>query len=203
MPGKVRIRAAGESDAGALARLAEETFRTAFAATNSAANVQRHCETSYGEALQLAEIRAPDMETWLAEDDGRLVAYAQLRRGTAPAPVGALRPIEIQRFYVHADAHGHGVAHSLMEHVLARAVQLGAEVAWLGVWERNPRAIAFYRKQGFEAVGEQVFVVGDDPQRDLVMRRVVGAVLNADEVSKDFPQPGYRFPGGRCGEFER
>jgi diamine N-acetyltransferase len=178
MPRTVRIRAAAESDAGALAQLAEETFRAAFAAMNSAANTQRHCETSYGQALQLAEIRAPDMETWLAEDDDRLVAYAQLRRGTAPAAVGALRPIEIQRFYVHADAHGRGVAHSLMEHVLARAAQLGAEVAWLGVWERNPRAIAFYRKWGFEAVGEQVFVVGDDPQRDLVMRRVVGTVAS-------------------------
>jgi diamine N-acetyltransferase len=175
MPGTVRIRAAAENDAAALARLAEETFRTAFAATNTAANLQLHCETSYGEPLQLAEIRAPEMETWLAEDDGRLVAYAQLRRGTAPAAVGPLRPIEIQRFYVHADAHGRGVAHSLMEHVLARAAQLGADVAWLGVWEHNPRAIAFYRKWGFEAVGEQVFVVGDDPQRDLVMRRVVHA----------------------------
>jgi ribosomal protein S18 acetylase RimI-like enzyme len=156
MPRTVRIRLAAESDAGALARLAEETFRTAFAATNSAANMQRHCETSYGEALKLEEIRAPDMETWLAEDDGQLVAYAQLRLGTAPAAVGALRPIEIQGFYVHADAHGQGVAHSLMEHVLARAAPLGADVVWLGVWERNPRAIAFYRKQGFEAVGEQV-----------------------------------------------
>jgi len=42
---------------------------------------------------------------------------------------------------------------------------------WLGVWEHNPRAIAFYRKWGFEAVGEHVFVVGTDPQRDLVMTR--------------------------------
>jgi ribosomal protein S18 acetylase RimI-like enzyme len=57
---------------------------------------------------------------------------------------------------VHADAHGRGVAQALMEHVLGRAAPLDADVAWLGVWERNPRAIAFYRKQGFEAVGEQV-----------------------------------------------
>ncbi len=166
----LRIRAASEGDAAALARLAEQTFHDTFAASNSAENMRRHCEATYGETLQLAEIRSPEMETWLVEDDVRLVAYAQLRRGSAPAAVGAGQPIEIQRFYVHADAHGQGVARSLMEHVLARAGQLAADVVWLGVWEHNPRAIAFYRKWGFEVVDEHVFLLGDDPQRDLLMR---------------------------------
>lgn len=162
-----------DDDAGALARLAEETFRAAFAASNPAENMQRHCESSYGASIQLAEIRDPNLETWLAEDGGRLVAYAQLRRGKVPAAVVARRPVEILRFYVHSDAHGKGVAQALMAHALGRASQLGADVVWLGVWEHNPRAIAFYRKQGFEAVGEQVFMMGDDPQRDLLMRLVM------------------------------
>lgn len=170
----VRIRAASEGDAAALAQLAEQTFRDTFAESNSAENMQRHCEASYGEQLQLAEIRSPEMETWLVEDGSRLVAYAQLRRGTAPAVVSARHPIEIQRFYVLADAHGRGVARALMEQVFARAVQLSADVVWLGVWERNPRAIAFYRKWEFEVVGEHVFKLGDDPQRDLLMRRALG-----------------------------
>lgn len=169
----LRIRAASAGDAAALARLAEQTFRDTFDASNSAENMRRHCEATYGEALQLAEIRSPEMESWLVEDEGRLVAYAQLRRGGAPAAISARQPIEIQRFYVQADAHGQGVARSLMEHLLARAGQLAADVLWLGVWERNPRAIAFYRKWGFEVVGEHVFLLGDDPQRDLLMRRVV------------------------------
>jgi ribosomal protein S18 acetylase RimI-like enzyme len=163
---------ASEADAAALARLAEETFRETFAVSNSAGNMLRHCETSYGESLQLAEIRSPEMETWLVEGDGRLVAYAQLRRGTAPAVVSARVPIEIQRFYVRADAHGKGVARALMEHLVARAGQLSTDVVWLGVWEHNSRAISFYRKWGFEVVGEHVFMLGDDPQRDLLMRRV-------------------------------
>ena len=171
MPGNIRIRPASETDAAALARLAEETFRDTFSASNAAENMQRHCETTYGQPLQLAEIRSPDMETWLVEDDGRLVAYTQLRRGTAPAVVSARVPIEIQRFYVQVDAHGKGVARALMEHVVARARQLCTDVVWLGVWEHNPRAIAFYRKWGFEVVGEHVFMLGDDPQRDLLMRR--------------------------------
>ena len=63
-----------EDDAGALARLAEQTFRATFAASNPAENMQRHCESSYGESIQLAEIRDPNLETWLADDGGRLVA---------------------------------------------------------------------------------------------------------------------------------
>ena len=171
----MEIRAAVESDASALARLAEETFRATFAASNPAENMQRHCESSYGESIQLAEIRDPNLETWLAEDGGRLVAYAQLRRGAVPAAVVAQRPVEILRFYVRAEAHGKGVAQVLMTHALGRATQCGADVVWLGVWEHNPRAIAFYRKWGFEVVGEHVFMMGDDPQRDLLMRRVVGS----------------------------
>lgn len=173
LTGTVKIQAALESDAGALARLAEETFRATFAASNTAENMRRHCQSSYGESIQLAEIRDPNLETWLAEDGGRLVAYAQLRRGKVPAAIVARRPVEILRFYVHSDAHGQGVAQALMAHALGRARQLGADVVWLGVWEHNPRAIAFYRKWGFEVVGEHVFMMGDDPQRDLLMRLAV------------------------------
>ena len=175
LPGTLRIRRALDDDAGALARLAEETFRATFAASNPAENMQRHCEASYGESIQLAEIRDPNLETWLAEDGGRLLAYAQLRRGKVPAAVVAQRPVEILRFYVHSDAHGKGVAQALMAHALGRATESGADVVWLGVWEHNPRAIAFYRKWGFEAVGEHVFMMGDDPQRDLLMRHALGS----------------------------
>jgi hypothetical protein len=58
-----------------------------------------------------------------------------------------------------------------MAHVVARAEVIGSTVVWLGVWEANPCAVAFYRKWGFEVVGEQIFPVGKDAQRDLVMRR--------------------------------
>ena len=91
----VRIRAASEGDAAALARLAEQTFRDTFAASNSAENMRRHCEATYGESLQLAEIRTPEMETWLVEDDDRLVAYTQLRRGAGPAAVRGPPPAAV------------------------------------------------------------------------------------------------------------
>jgi ribosomal protein S18 acetylase RimI-like enzyme len=173
MQAAVRIRRADEDDALALSVLAERTFRAAFAESNTAANMQLHCAAYYGQALQLAEIRESSCETWVAELNGGLVAYVQLRFDAASPVIAGKRPIEIQRFYVDASHHGAGLAHQLMVHVLARAEATGYAVLWLGVWERNARALAFYRKWGFEIVGEHTFKVGDDPQRDLLMRRDV------------------------------
>jgi ribosomal protein S18 acetylase RimI-like enzyme len=167
------IRRADEEDARELSELAERTFRAAFAGSNTEANMQAHCALTYGEALQLAEIRQACRETWVAEAGGRLAAYVQLRLDATCPAISGERPVEIQRFYVDAAHHGAGLAHELMAHVLARAEAAESATLWLGVWERNPRALAFYRKWGFAVVGEHIFRLGDDRQRDLVMRRDV------------------------------
>lgn len=167
------IRTATPEDAAALARLAEATFRDTFAATNTVENMEAHCRASYGEAQQAREIADESMQSFVAARDGALVAYAQLRFGPAPACVHATRPGEILRLYVHRDWHGRGLAQRLMDTCLAALRARGADAAWLGVWEHNPRAIAFYRKFDFTAVGDHVFPVGDDPQRDVVMMRAL------------------------------
>ena len=165
------IRQATERDAAALAELAERTFRDTFAHVNRAEDMDLHCRTSYGEGIQAAEIRDPDRTTFVCHVGDRLIAYGQLRRASAPPCVVATQPAEIQRLYVDAPWHGKGVAHALMVSLLGTAVEGGADVAWLGVWEKNPRALAFYAKSGFEVVGDHVFVVGSDPQRDLVLAK--------------------------------
>ena len=165
------IRPAMAEDAGPLAELAERTFRQAFAPLNRAEDMDLHCRKSYGRGIQAEEIADAGRATLLCHDEERLVAYGQLRWDAAPTCVIARRPAEIQRLYVDAAWHGKGVAADLMAALLALAASRGADVAWLGVWERNPRAIAFYRKHGFDIVGEHTFLLGNDPQRDLVLAR--------------------------------
>ncbi len=167
------IRRAEAGDARRLAELAERTFRDTFEATNDPANMRLHCETSYGEAIQAREIADPAMATLVCEHDGELIGYAQVHRGAAPPQIAAARPVEIQRIYVAKGWHGRGVAQALMAEALRIAESGGADQVWLGVWERNPRAIAFYRKLGFVESGDHVFQLGDDPQRDIVMVRAV------------------------------
>ena len=141
---------------------------------NRAEDIDVHCRNSYGESIQDAEIRDPGRTTLVCETGDRLIAYGQLRWASAPACVVATRPAEVQRLYVDAPWHGKGVAQALMASLLGTAVAGGADVAWLGVWEKNPRAISFYGKSGFTVVGEHVFVLGSDPQRDLVLARRLG-----------------------------
>lgn len=167
------IRRAHRHDARQLSALAEETFRHTFAAVNTPEDMALHCQTSYGEAIQAEEISNPDMVTMLCEHEGRLVGFAQVRWGQAPSCVLADAPGEIQRLYVVSDYHGKGAARDLMNACIDEIRSRRSDVVWLGVWERNPRAIAFYKKLGFLEVGEHVFPVGTDPQRDIVMARPV------------------------------
>jgi ribosomal protein S18 acetylase RimI-like enzyme len=168
MPG---VRRARTNDAAALALLAERTFRAAFGHRNTRANMDVHCVNAYGETTQAHEIADPRVETFVCEDEAELIGYAQLRWGPAPACVVATKPAEIRRIYVERQWHGGRIAQALMSELLAAALVGGADRIWLGVWEHNPRAIAFYEKFGFTRVGHHVFLLGNDPQHDLVLSR--------------------------------
>jgi diamine N-acetyltransferase len=167
------IRKAQRHDAAQLAALAEATFRESFAEANTVEDMSLHCRSRYSEALQAAEIADPNMLTLLCEHGARPVGFAQLRWGQAPGCIVAEAPGEIQRLYVVGDFHGKGVAQDLMRACRDELALRRSDVVWLGVWERNSRAIAFYKKLGFAQVGAHIFTVGRDPQRDLLMARPV------------------------------
>ncbi len=103
-----------------------------------------------------------------------MIGFSQLRPPHAHASVVAARPAELNRLYVVAEWHGRGVARELMQDALDTAAREGCDVLWLGVWEHNPKAMAFYRKFGLEIVGTHAFMLGQDRQRDLVMSVKVG-----------------------------
>lgn len=170
------IRLARPADAAALAELAARTFREAFGADNRPEDLALHLATAYGPAQQTRELADPTILTLVADEGGVLVAFAQLRRGAPPASVVGADPIELWRFYVAADWHGRGLAQQLMARVVDAARGAGAATLWLGVWERNPRAIAFYLKAGYSEVGTHLFVVGTDPQTDRIMTRSLAGV---------------------------
>jgi ribosomal protein S18 acetylase RimI-like enzyme len=161
-------------DASPLAALAAQTFRDAFASDCSAQDLALHLARSYGEPQQRAEIEDPGITTLLARQNGTLVAFAQVRVGHAPDCMrdrlpNDSRALELGRFYVQRDWHGRGVAQELMRATFRAARERAADYLWLGVFERNERAQAFYCKHGFERIGRHVFVVGNDPQQDWIM----------------------------------
>jgi len=163
------VRRAESPDARVLASFAERVFRETFGPANTADNMRRYAAETFGENMQARDLADPKSVTLLAEVGDELAAFAQLRFAEAPDYVAAERPTEIVRFYVDRPWHGRGIAQSLMAAVRDLARSRGSDHLWLGVWERNARAIAFYEKNGFLTVGDQPFMLGLDRQRDIVM----------------------------------
>jgi len=167
------IRRAEPADAAALASFATRVFTDTYAADNTADDLAVYLTASYGARQQAEEIANPDIITLLAEEDGCLAAFAQVRRQPLPEGIKGAAGIEIWRFYVDRSWHGRGLAQSLMAGALDAARELdagkGSRKVWLGVWERNPRAIAFYEKSGFLDVGPKSFLFGRDLQNDRVL----------------------------------
>lgn len=193
----LRIRLGVADDAPALAPFAARTFADTFAADNRPEDIAAHLAQHYGAAQQTAELADPTVRTLLAFQDAVLVAYAQVRQGTPPSFVAHPAPVELRRFYVDRPAHGHGVARALMARVRDAARSLGGASLWLSVWERNPRAIAFYAREGFVDVGSTDFYVGPDRQTDRVM------VARIDDGAVDDPFDLDRFVTAQASDYAR
>lgn len=163
------VRRGAPADAADLASFAARTFTDTYGEYNSPANLAMHLTSTYNVAQQTRELGDAGIATLLAHQYAQLVAYAQVRRGPPPPCVGGAEPVELLRFYVDKSHHGAGVAQRLFEEARRAATALGGATLWLKVWERNPRAIAFYRKCGFVDVGVADFFVGVDRQTDRVL----------------------------------
>jgi len=160
-----------------LAVLGERTFRDTYAGFNRPEDMDAYVAGAFGERRQAAELADPARTTLLAEIDDVAIGYTQLRTGPAPDCVGELDAIEILRFYVDRPWQGRGVAQALMAAAVNEARARATGVMWLSVWAQNQRAIAFYRKSGFDSVGARDFLLGADRQRDWVMARATADPL--------------------------
>jgi ribosomal protein S18 acetylase RimI-like enzyme len=165
------IRPATLDDAPVLSELGRATFSDAFGADNSADDLANFLESTYTPEVQRAELADPVLTYLLAELAGAPVAFALLRAASVSPFIDDPSAVELQRFYVDRSCHGTGVAQSLMESCVETARRAGAKTMFLGVWEKNPRALRFYAAQRFTEVGRKTFQVGSDAQQDLVLAR--------------------------------
>ena len=165
----LQIRRGKPADAPALSDLMARIYRDTFESSTAPEDLAAFLASSYGIRQQTEELRNPNLVTLLAEGPSRLAAYAQVRRNPPPDCVTGEAPIELWRFYLDRPFHGQGLSQRLMDAVHAVARELGGRTLWLGVWEHNGRAKAFYAKCGFRDVGAHDFWVGSDRQTDRIM----------------------------------
>lgn len=164
----ITIREATTADAEQIADLSRQTFYETFAPHNKAADMEKFMTEQFTREALMAEVNAPGNTFFLALDNDETVGYARLREQEKDKLASA---IEIARLYAVTESIGKGVGKALMQACIDFARVQGKKTIWLGVWEKNERAIQFYTAWGFEKVGEHDFLLGNDLQRDWIMEK--------------------------------
>ena len=165
----MNIRYGTTQDAKILSELGARTFYDTFAKDNTPENMDAHLKRSFSPEIQFNELSQPDVIFLIAEVEEIPVGYAQLLLKSKDKAIKGTSPLEIRRIYASQEYLGKGIGKELMQATINEARQRGCDCIWLGVWEKNQRAIDFYKKWGFREVGTHVFSVGDDPQNDWVL----------------------------------
>jgi GNAT superfamily N-acetyltransferase len=169
----IDIRIATPNDAAFLADFGARVFYDSYAAENDPADMAAYLAKSFSAQKQMEELLQPGSIFFIAMDGAEPVGYTRMQTGSAPTCITGLRPIELVRMYSAKEMIGKGVGGKLMQACIAHAGAGGHDCIWLSVWQLNPRAIAFYRKWGFDVAGTATFTIGSDVQSDWIMARPV------------------------------
>lgn len=163
------IRRGTSQDLALLADLSVRTFREAFESFYTPQDFDAFLESAYNPGKLGRELADPACTFLFAEAEGELLGYALVCQSTPEPCVQGPDPIELVRIYTLEKAAGKGVGSALLEACIGAAKERGARTFWLGVWENNPRALAFYTRHGFVDVGFHHFNVGSQVDVDRIL----------------------------------
>lgn len=172
MPGEdKKITIADASHAQALTELSIVTFRDAFGPFNKQEDMDKYVAEEMNVEKLGSELADGDNLFFLAWVDDEMAGYAKLRLYKEPEELANNKPIELERIYVLQKYHGKKTGSVLMSRCIAHATANNHDILWLGVWEHNYNAIRFYEQWGFKLFGSHPFVLGNDNQTDVLMKK--------------------------------
>ena len=167
------IRQGGPLDVELIYALSIQTFQETFESSNSAENMRNYIEANFSYNQLEEEVSQKNSTFWLAFDGDIAAGYVKFKTGHNPKELQDCRALEIERLYAIKKYVGRNIGKQLMLHSLEFAKQNAFDTVWLGVWEHNERALAFYKKHGFEKFGSHIFMLGADAQTDLLMKKKI------------------------------
>lgn len=166
----LQIRKVTVSDLDQLQRIGRQTFHETFSPFNTGESMKKYLEESFAADKLTAELHNPESEFYFAFTGDNIIGYLKINSGQAQTELMDDDSIEIERIYVLKEFHRNKVGQFLMDYALQIARQRKASYAWLGVWERNERALSFYRKNGFTEFDKHIFRLGHEEQTDFLMK---------------------------------
>jgi len=165
----MKIRYGNESDAALLAEIGARTFYDTYVGSTNHENLELSIRESYSPKIQLEELSDSSSIFLIAEVEGSIAGYAKLTVNIKNEFLTGKKPLKISRIYLLQEYIGRGLGKILMAQALYEAKQRGCDTVWLGVWEKNQKAIGFYKKLGFKEIGSYPFNFGHEVHNDLMM----------------------------------
>ena len=162
------IPCAGE-DINILRELAIKTYDETFAHLNTEEDMTAYLTDAFNIDKLHDELNDKNSDFYFLHYNNTIVGYLKLNEAPSQSDVNDHDSLEIERIYVAGEFQGAGLGRYLMEQAIGIATKRGKKYVWLGVWQKNEKAIRFYRKNGFYKVGTHTFVMGEDVQTDYIM----------------------------------
>ncbi len=167
----IEIKKVTLNDIAELQQIGRVTFSETFSSGNTAENMQNYLEEGFSNEKLITELKDENSEFYFAMLANEVIGYLKINFGESQTELKDNKALEIERIYVIKDYHGKKVGQLLYDKAIQITKQKKADYVWLGVWEENPRAISFYKKNGFVEFDKHIFKLGDDEQTDIMMKK--------------------------------
>jgi diamine N-acetyltransferase len=166
----IEITRATINDIEQLQKIGRKTFYETFSAANTEENMNKYLQDGFSVDKLTEELTNSNSEFYFALFACDVIGYLKLNFGKSQTELKDNKALEIERIYVLKEFHGKKVGQLLYEKAIEVAKQKNVDYVWLGVWQENPRAINFYKKNGFVEFDKHVFKLGEDEQTDIMMK---------------------------------
>ncbi|HIW38785.1 MAG TPA: GNAT family N-acetyltransferase [Candidatus Jeotgalicoccus stercoravium] len=167
----IHIRKCTVGDLDSLLDISKKTFYETFEKQNTEENMSAYSEKTYQKEKFISELEHPHSQFFYIFYKDELAGFLKLNILSAQSEPMGDDALEVERIYILNDFQKLGLGKALLKLAHDEAQRLGKKNIWLGVWEYNSNAIAFYKKQNFKEVGAHSFFMGDDEQTDLILKK--------------------------------
>ncbi|MEC2061284.1 GNAT family N-acetyltransferase [Bacillus stercoris] len=169
----VNIKKCSREDLQILQQLSIETFNDTFKDQNSPENMKAYLERAFNTKQLEKELSNMSSEFFFVYFDHEVAGYVKVNIDDAQSEEMGAESLEIERIYIKNNFQKHGLGKHLLNKAIEIALERNKKNIWLGVWEENKNAIAFYKKMGFVQTGAHSFYMGDEEQTDLIMTKTL------------------------------
>ncbi|MFB5676059.1 GNAT family N-acetyltransferase [Paenibacillus terreus] len=167
------IKKCSHEDLQILQEISIETFNDTFKDQNSPENMKAYLERAFNVKQLEKELSNSAAEFFFACSNEELAGYLKINMNDAQSENMGDESLEIERIYIKSKFQKHGLGKYLLNKAVEIAMKHHKKKIWLGVWEKNENAIAFYKKMGFVQTGAHSFYMGDEEQIDFIMTKTL------------------------------